>query len=101
MTARTGITVDDVVKRLIDYGFHAPTMSFPVAGTLMIEPTESVDLEEMDRFVDAMLMIAAAAEKVAAGEWPAEDNPRVGAPNTAASIPAADRRLPCSPDTTL
>ena len=83
-------------KRLIDYGFHAPTMSFPVAGTLMIEPTESEDLEEMDRFVDAMLMIAAEAEKVAAGEWPAEDNPLVGAPHTAASIAAADWPHPYS-----
>ena len=88
MTARTGVTVDDVTKRLIDYGFHAPTMSFPVAGTLMIEPTESEDLEEIDRFVDAMLMIAAEAEKVAAGQWPAEDNPLVGAPHSAASIAA-------------
>src|SRR5690625_3205251 len=96
MTARTGITVDDVVKRLIDYGFHAPTMSFPVAGTLMIEPTESEDLEEMDRFVDAMLMIAAEADKVAAGEWPAEDNPLVGAPHTAASIAAEDWPHPYS-----
>ncbi|GAB2532266.1 aminomethyl-transferring glycine dehydrogenase [Brachybacterium huguangmaarense] len=85
-TARTGITVDDVAKRLIDYGFHAPTMSFPVAGTLMVEPTESEDLPEIERFIAAMLAIAAEAEKVAAGEWPADDNPLVNAPHTAASI---------------
>src|SRR5699024_2469264 len=96
MTARTGITVDDVVKRRIDYRFHASTMSVPVSGTLMIEPTESEDLEEIDRFVDAMLMIAAEADKVAAGEWPAEDNPLVGAPHTAASIAAEDWPHPYS-----
>ena len=96
MTARTGITVDDVAKRLIDYGFHAPTMSFPVAGTLMVEPTESEDLEEIDRFIDAMLMIAAEADKVAAGEWPREDNPLVGAPHTAASIAVEDWTHPYS-----
>src|SRR5699024_497383 len=69
-TERTGITVDDVAKRLIDYGFHAPTMSFPVAGTLMVEPTESEDLAEIDRFVEAMLMIAKEADEVLAGTWP-------------------------------
>src|SRR5699024_7125134 len=73
-------------KRLIDYGFHAPTMSFPVAGTLMVEPTESEDLAEIDRFVDAMLMIAKEAEEGVAGTWPADDNPLGGAPHTAASI---------------
>lgn len=82
----TGITVDDVAKRLIDYGFHAPTMSFPVAGTLMVEPTESEDLAELDRFVDAMLAIRAEAAAVERGEWPASDNPLVGAPHTAASV---------------
>ncbi|WP_087483311.1 aminomethyl-transferring glycine dehydrogenase [Brachybacterium massiliense] len=95
-TARTGITVDDVAKRLIDYGFHAPTMSFPVAGTFMIEPTESEDLAEIDRFVDAMLMIAKEAEEVVAGTWPAGDNPLVGAPHTAASIAAAEWTHPYS-----
>ncbi|MGQ4575980.1 aminomethyl-transferring glycine dehydrogenase [Dermabacteraceae bacterium P7006] len=80
---RTHISVDDVAKRLIDYGFHAPTMSFPVAGTLMVEPTESEDLAELDRFCDAMLAIADEAEKVAAGEWPVDDNPLVNAPHTA------------------
>ncbi|SBN62598.1 glycine dehydrogenase [Curtobacterium sp. 9128] len=82
----TGITVDDVAKRLVDYGFHAPTMSFPVAGTLMVEPTESEDLAELDRFVDAMLAIRAEAGAVERGEWPADDNPLVGAPHTAASV---------------
>ena len=80
---QTGVTVDDVAKRLIDYGFHAPTMSFPVAGTLMVEPTESEDLAELDRFVDAMVAIKNEALAVAAGEWPADDNPLVNAPHTA------------------
>ncbi|MFG6280201.1 aminomethyl-transferring glycine dehydrogenase [Microbacterium sp. 5K110] len=80
---QTGVTVDDVAKRLIDYGFHAPTMSFPVAGTLMVEPTESEDLAELDRFVDAMIAIKNEALAVAAGEWPADDNPLVNAPHTA------------------
>ncbi len=82
----TGVTVDDVAKRLIDYGFHAPTMSFPVAGTLMVEPTESEDLAEIERFIDAMIAIKAEADAVAAGEWPADDNPLVNAPHTAASV---------------
>ncbi len=81
----TGVTVDDVAKRLIDYGFHAPTMSFPVAGTLMVEPTESEDLGELDRFVRAMIAIKAEADAVASGVWPADDNPLVHAPHTAAS----------------
>src|SRR5699024_9459357 len=88
LTERTGVTVDDVAKRLIDYGFHAPTMSFPVAGTFMVEPTESEDLAEIDRFVDAMLMIAKEAEEVASGAWPADDNPLLGAPHSAAAIAA-------------
>ncbi|MEE1649382.1 aminomethyl-transferring glycine dehydrogenase [Brachybacterium sp. J144] len=95
-TARTGITVDDVAKRLIDYGFHAPTMSFPVAGTLMIEPTESEDLAEIDRFVEAMLMIAKEADEVLAGTWPADDNPLVNAPHTAASIATGEWTHPYS-----
>ncbi len=82
----TGVTVDDVAKRLIDYGFHAPTMSFPVAGTLMVEPTESEDLGEIDRFIDAMIAIKAEADAVAAGQWPADDNPLVHAPHTAESV---------------
>lgn len=79
----TGITVDDVAKRLVDYGFHSPTMSFPVAGTLMVEPTESEDLAELDRFVEAMIAIKAEADAVAAGTWPADDNPLVNAPHNA------------------
>ncbi len=68
LTKATGVSVDDVAKRLIDYGFHAPTMSFPVAGTLMVEPTESEDLVELDRFCDAMIAIRAEADRVGAGE---------------------------------
>jgi glycine dehydrogenase len=86
ITKATGITVDDVAKRLIDYGFHAPTMSFPVAGTLMVEPTESEDRAELDRFVDAMVAIRAEIERVGNGEWPADDNPLVNAPHTAADV---------------
>jgi glycine dehydrogenase len=86
LTKATGVSVDDVAKRLIDYGFHAPTMSFPVAGTLMIEPTESEDLTELDRFCEAMIAIRAEIEKVGAGEWPADDNPLRGAPHTAAAL---------------
>ncbi|MFC4140399.1 MULTISPECIES: aminomethyl-transferring glycine dehydrogenase [unclassified Microbacterium] len=86
----TGITVDDVAKRLIDYGFHAPTMSFPVAGTLMVEPTESEDLGELERFIEAMIMIKAEADAVAAGTWPQGDNPLVNAPHTAASLIAGE-----------
>ena len=86
----TGITVDDVAKRLIDYGFHAPTMSFPVAGTLMVEPTESEDLDEIERFIEAMIMIKAEADAVAAGRWPSDDNPLVHAPHTAVSLIAGE-----------
>ncbi|HSJ61246.1 MAG TPA: aminomethyl-transferring glycine dehydrogenase [Jiangellaceae bacterium] len=86
LTRATGITAEDVAKRLIDYGFHAPTMSFPVAGTLMIEPTESEDLAEIDRFCDAMIAIRGEIDKVAAGEWPAQDNPLRNAPHTAATL---------------
>ncbi|MEJ1229553.1 MAG: aminomethyl-transferring glycine dehydrogenase [Galbitalea sp.] len=90
LTAATGVTVDDVAKRLIDYGFHAPTMSFPVAGTLMVEPTESEDLVEIDRFVDAMIAIKAEADAVAAGRWPTDDNPLVHAPHTAQAVILGD-----------
>ncbi|GAA1281932.1 MULTISPECIES: aminomethyl-transferring glycine dehydrogenase [Streptomyces] len=82
----TGVSVDDIAKRLIDYGFHAPTMSFPVAGTLMIEPTESEDLTELDRFCEAMIAIRGEIEKVGSGRWPAEDNPLRNAPHTAAAL---------------
>ena len=83
ITAATGVTVDDVAKRLIDYGFHAPTMSFPVAGTLMVEPTESENLAELDRFIGAMVSIRAEIDRVASGEWPADDSPLRNAPHTA------------------
>jgi glycine dehydrogenase len=86
ITKETGVTVDDVAKRLIDYGFHAPTMSFPVAGTLMIEPTESEDLAEIDRFCDAMIEIRREIDEVAAGTWPKDDNPLRNAPHTAACL---------------
>jgi glycine dehydrogenase len=82
----TGIDNNDVAKRLIDFGFHAPTMSFPVAGTLMVEPTESEDLAEIDRFIDAMIAIKEEADAVAAGIWPADDNPLINAPHTAQSV---------------
>jgi len=81
-----GLSVDDIAKRLIDYGFHAPTMSFPVAGTLMVEPTESEDLGELDRFCDAMLAIRSEIDAVAAGEYPADDNPLANAPHPARSL---------------
>jgi glycine dehydrogenase len=86
LTKSTGVTVDDVAKRLIDYGFHAPTVSFPVAGTLMVEPTESEDLVELDRFCDAMIAIRAEIDQIAAGRWPVEDSPLRGAPHTAAAL---------------
>ncbi|WP_406262759.1 aminomethyl-transferring glycine dehydrogenase [Actinacidiphila glaucinigra] len=86
LTKETGVTVDDVAKRLIDYGFHAPTMSFPVAGTLMIEPTESENLAELDRFCDTMIAIRAEVERVGSGEWPKDDNPLRNAPHTAAAL---------------
>ncbi|MEU9864654.1 aminomethyl-transferring glycine dehydrogenase [Streptomyces sp. NPDC047971] len=86
LSKSTGVSVDDIAKRLIDYGFHAPTMSFPVAGTLMIEPTESEDLTELDRFCDTMIAIRYEIEKVASGEWPADDNPLRNAPHTAAAL---------------
>ncbi|GIG56416.1 glycine dehydrogenase (decarboxylating) [Longispora fulva] len=88
ITKDSGVTVDDVAKRLVDYGFHAPTMSFPVAGTLMVEPTESEDLGELDRFCDAMIAIKGEIDQVQAGVWPAEDNPLHNAPHTAAAVTA-------------
>ncbi len=86
LTKETGITAEDVAKRLIDYGFHAPTMSFPVAGTLMIEPTESEGLAELDRFCDALIAIRAEIDKVASGEWEVADSPLRRAPHTAESL---------------
>jgi glycine dehydrogenase len=86
ITRSSAVTVDDVAKRLIDYGFHAPTMSFPVAGTLMVEPTESEDLRELDRFIAAMIAIKGEIDRVASGDWSAADNPLVNAPHTSSSI---------------
>ncbi|WP_414159268.1 aminomethyl-transferring glycine dehydrogenase [Pseudomonas sp. BNK-45] len=86
LKALTGISEEDVAKRLMDYGFHAPTMSFPVPGTLMVEPTESESKAELDRFVEAMLSIRAEIAQVQEGNWPAEDNPLKGAPHTLADI---------------
>jgi glycine dehydrogenase len=96
ITTRTGITVDDVAKRLIDYGFHAPTMSFPVAGTLMIEPTESESKAELDRFCDAMISIRAEIDRVDSGEWSREDNPLVNAPHPAEDVTADEWGHPYS-----
>ncbi|MFH4528269.1 aminomethyl-transferring glycine dehydrogenase [Vibrio diabolicus] len=99
----TGISEEDIAKRLMDYGFHAPTMSFPVAGTLMVEPTESEDLEELDRFCDAMIAIREEMEKVKNGEWPLENNPLVNAPHTQVDLSAEEwdrpysRELGCFP----
>ncbi|MBQ0945097.1 aminomethyl-transferring glycine dehydrogenase [Ideonella sp. 4Y16] len=86
----SGVSAEDVAKRLIDYGFHAPTLSFPVAGTLMVEPTESESKAELDRFCDAMIAIRDEIRQVEAGAWPREDNPLKNAPHTAASLLAAD-----------
>ncbi len=96
ITKATGVTVDDVAKRLIDYGFHAPTMSFPVAGTLMIEPTESESRAEVDRFCDAMIAIRGEIDRVASGEWPHEQSPLHHAPHTAEDLLAADWDRPYS-----
>ncbi|MEV0822359.1 aminomethyl-transferring glycine dehydrogenase [Nonomuraea rubra] len=96
ITKETGVTVDDVAKRLIDYGFHAPTMSFPVAGTLMIEPTESEDLNELDRFVDAMIAIRGEIAKVASGDYDKTDNPLRNAPHTAEAVSADEWPHPYS-----
>jgi glycine dehydrogenase len=90
MTRTTGVTAEDVAKRLADYGFHAPTLSFPVPGTLMIEPTESESLEELDRFVEAMLAIHGEAARVESGEWTADDNPLRNAPHSAEQVASDD-----------
>ena len=94
LAKQTGITVEDVAKRLIDYGFHAPTMSFPVAGTLMIEPTESEDLAELDRFCDAMISIRREIARVASGEYDRQDNPLKNAPHTAEMLIAGEWKHP-------
>src|SRR6478609_5868600 len=90
ITKQTGVTAEDVAKRLMDYGFHAPTLSFPVAGTLMVEPTESEDVAELDRFVEAMVAIRAEIDAVAAGRWDVAGSPLRNAPHTAAALVADD-----------
>ena len=90
LKAASGISEEDIAKRLIDYGFHAPTMSFPVAGTLMVEPTESESLYEIDRFCEAMIAIRAEITRVEQGEWTLEDNPLVHAPHTQADLMDAE-----------
>ena len=82
----SGITAEDVAKRLIDYGFHAPTLSFPVANTLMVEPTESETLDELDRFIAAMIAIREEIRRIERGEWPQDDNPLKNAPHTASTL---------------
>ncbi|RUP04084.1 MAG: glycine dehydrogenase (aminomethyl-transferring) [Mycobacterium sp.] len=94
ITKATGVTVDDVAKRLADYGFHAPTMSFPVAGTLMVEPTESESLAEVDAFCEAMIGIRAEIDRVGSGQWPVDDNPLRGAPHTAECLVASEWNHP-------
>ncbi|MFC8922874.1 aminomethyl-transferring glycine dehydrogenase subunit GcvPB [Cellulosimicrobium sp. NPDC057127] len=96
ITAETGVTAEDVAKRLMDYGFHAPTLSFPVAGTLMVEPTESEDLAELDRFVDALVAIRGEIDAVASGRWSVEESPLRGAPHTAAALTADTWEKPYS-----
>src|SRR5688572_3403954 len=90
LTAKTGITAEDVAKRLIDFGFHAPTLSFPVAGTLMVEPTESEDLAEIDRFIEAMITIRAEIDQVSADDFTVENSPLRNAPHTAAAVVSSD-----------
>jgi glycine dehydrogenase len=92
----SGISAEDVAKRLIDYGFHAPTLSFPVAGTLMVEPTESETLYELDRFINAMIAIRAEIAKVESGAWPQDNNPLKHAPHTADSLLGAEWSRPYS-----
>ena len=94
----SGVMAEDVAKRLMDYGFHAPTLSFPVANTLMVEPTESETLEELDRFIDAMIAIREEIRLVEAGTWPQDDNPLKNAPHTAASLMTADWSHPYARD---
>ncbi|MGV0812994.1 aminomethyl-transferring glycine dehydrogenase [Mycolicibacterium boenickei] len=94
LTKATGVTAEDVAKRLIDYGFHAPTLSFPVNGTLMVEPTESENLAELDRFIEAMIAIRREIDQVASGVWPLEQSPLRQAPHTAEQVTAPDWDLP-------
>jgi glycine dehydrogenase len=90
LTKATGVSAESIAKRLADYGFHAPTLAFPVANTLMIEPTESESLEELDRFCDALIAIRSEAERVGDGEWPRDDNPVSNAPHTAEDVASDD-----------
>jgi glycine dehydrogenase len=92
----SGVMAEDVAKRLMDHGFHAPTLSFPVANTLMVEPTESETLGELDRFIDAMIAIRNEIRRIEAGEWPRDDNPLKNAPHTAASVLKGDWPHPYS-----
>ncbi|MDP2406507.1 MAG: aminomethyl-transferring glycine dehydrogenase subunit GcvPB, partial [Hydrogenophaga sp.] len=94
----SGVMAEDVAKRLMDYGFHAPTLSFPVANTLMVEPTESETLEELDRFIAAMIAIREEVRRVEKGEWPQDDNPLKNAPHTADSLMKADWPHPYARD---
>jgi glycine dehydrogenase len=94
LKALAGVEVEDVAKRLMDYGFHAPTVSFPVAGTLMIEPTESETKYELDRFCDAMISIRNEIRRVESGEWDRQQNPLKGAPHTQAVVTADDWKRP-------
>ena len=96
ITKETGVTAEDVAKRLMDYGFHAPTLSFPVSGTLMVEPTESEDLAEVDRFIDAMIAIRGEIDAVGAGRWPLAESPLRGAPHTAQSLTVDEWSKPYS-----
>jgi len=92
--AATGIAEIDIAKRLMDYGFHAPTVSFPVAGTIMVEPTESESKGELDRFIAALISIREEIRKVESGVWPAEDNPLKRAPHTQADLADAEWNRP-------
>ena len=94
----SGVMAEDVAKRLMDYGFHAPTLSFPVVNTLMVEPTESETLQELDRFIDAMIAIREEIRLIEAGTWPQDDNPLKNAPHTAASLMTAEWTHPYARD---
>jgi glycine dehydrogenase len=94
ITKETGVTVDDVAKRLMDYGFHAPTMSFPVSGTLMVEPTESEDIVELDRFIEAMISIYREIQAVGDGTYTSDNSPLRSAPHTAEKMTSTDWNHP-------
>jgi glycine dehydrogenase len=96
LKAAAGVEVEDIAKRLMDYGFHAPTVSFPVPGTLMVEPTESEPMSELDRFCDAMIAIREEAREVEEGSMPRDDNPLKNAPHTAAAVTAEEWAHPYS-----